>query len=294
MTSERFNRVLAVYQVLPGPEAHELCVYFGMLSRGRIGGVLAGLGFMLPGFALMFLISWLYVRFGLDRGGDTGSRVRRGAGRRRRADRPCGASHRKPCTAEPLALGCGRHRARGAIARRALPADPGRWWVDVPACATAPSGDRGCVCGHLRRCAPGLERSDRLLSSGALRRRDRCRESPPGAAQPHAALPVRPEGRLAHLRRRLHRDPVSAAGRGVPRRVDVKCAIPGWHRPFGPAARTADHLRDLRGVHRRRSSRRAAADGWGVPSGVRLYPGCARSARDDSCSIRGCGHSWMA
>src|SRR5215208_6528961 len=69
ITSERFNRVLAVYQVLPGPEAHELCVYFGLLSRGRVGGILAGLGFMLPGFILMFLLSWLYVRFGLKTSG---------------------------------------------------------------------------------------------------------------------------------------------------------------------------------------------------------------------------------
>jgi hypothetical protein len=65
VTPEQFNRVLAMYQVLPGPEAHELCVYFGMLSRGRIGGILAGLGFMLPSFILMFLLSWLYVRYGL-------------------------------------------------------------------------------------------------------------------------------------------------------------------------------------------------------------------------------------
>ncbi len=56
-----FKRLLAIYQVLPGPEAHELCVHFGMLSRGRIGGLLAGLGFMLPGFILMFLLSWLYL-----------------------------------------------------------------------------------------------------------------------------------------------------------------------------------------------------------------------------------------
>lgn len=62
---DKFNRVLAVYQVLPGPEAHELCVYFGTLARGRLGGVAAGLGFMLPGFVLMFLLSWLYVRHGL-------------------------------------------------------------------------------------------------------------------------------------------------------------------------------------------------------------------------------------
>jgi chromate transporter len=65
ISSAHFNRVLAVYQVLPGPEAHELCVYFGMRSRGRMGGVLAGLGFMLPGFLLMFALSWAYVRFGL-------------------------------------------------------------------------------------------------------------------------------------------------------------------------------------------------------------------------------------
>ena len=65
VTSEHFNRALAVYQVLPGPEAHELCVYFGMLARGRWGGVVAGLGFMLPGFLLMFALSWAYVRFGL-------------------------------------------------------------------------------------------------------------------------------------------------------------------------------------------------------------------------------------
>ncbi|MBJ7502064.1 MAG: chromate efflux transporter, partial [Sphingopyxis sp.] len=56
----RFNRLLAVLQVLPGPEAHELCVHLGMVARGRIGGLLAGLGFMLPGLALMLVAGWLY------------------------------------------------------------------------------------------------------------------------------------------------------------------------------------------------------------------------------------------
>ncbi|HCK66257.1 MAG TPA: chromate transporter [Anaerolineae bacterium] len=65
ITPERFNRVLAVYQALPGPEAHELCVYFGMIARGRIGAFLAGLGFMLPGFLLMFALSWFYVTYGI-------------------------------------------------------------------------------------------------------------------------------------------------------------------------------------------------------------------------------------
>jgi len=66
ISPERFNRVLAVYQVLPGPEATELCVYFGMQQRGRLGGLLAGLGFFLPGFLLMFALSWLYVNYGIN------------------------------------------------------------------------------------------------------------------------------------------------------------------------------------------------------------------------------------
>jgi chromate transporter len=69
VSNEHFNRVLALYQVLPGPEAHEMCVHFGMLSRGRWGGILAGLGFMLPGFLLMFALSWAYVRYGLKTDG---------------------------------------------------------------------------------------------------------------------------------------------------------------------------------------------------------------------------------
>lgn len=61
MSVDQFNRTLAVFQIIPGPEAHELCVHFGMLARGRFGGFLAGLGFMLPGFLLMLFFSWLYV-----------------------------------------------------------------------------------------------------------------------------------------------------------------------------------------------------------------------------------------
>lgn len=67
ISSARFNRLLAVMQVLPGPEAHELCVHLGMRARGRLGGVLAGLGFMLPGFILMMALSWLYFRIDFDR-----------------------------------------------------------------------------------------------------------------------------------------------------------------------------------------------------------------------------------
>jgi chromate transporter len=66
LSPERFNRLLAVYQVLPGPEAHELCVHLGMMKRGRLGGILAGLGFMLPGLLLILGLAWLYQRLDLD------------------------------------------------------------------------------------------------------------------------------------------------------------------------------------------------------------------------------------
>ena len=60
--SDRFNKLLAVMQVLPGPEAHELCVHLGIRAKGRLGGLLAGLGFMLPGLILMLALAWLYTR----------------------------------------------------------------------------------------------------------------------------------------------------------------------------------------------------------------------------------------
>ena len=62
----RFNRLLAVYQVLPGPEAHELCVHLGMMKGGRLGGALAGLAFMLPGLLLVLVLAWLYQQLDLQ------------------------------------------------------------------------------------------------------------------------------------------------------------------------------------------------------------------------------------
>jgi chromate transport protein ChrA len=64
ITMARFNRVFAVYQILPGPEAAELCMFFGCLSGGRWGGLAAGLGFAFPGFVLMLVASYVYVVVG--------------------------------------------------------------------------------------------------------------------------------------------------------------------------------------------------------------------------------------
>lgn len=60
--AQRFNRLLAVYQALPGPEALELCVHLGLIRAGRIGGLIAGLGFLMPGLALTLIVAALYAR----------------------------------------------------------------------------------------------------------------------------------------------------------------------------------------------------------------------------------------
>ena len=65
ISAARFQRVFAAYQVIPGPEATELACYFGVLAGGRLGGLAGGLGFILPGFALMLLFSWFYETYGI-------------------------------------------------------------------------------------------------------------------------------------------------------------------------------------------------------------------------------------
>jgi chromate transport protein ChrA len=66
ITLARFQRVFSVYQILPGPEAAELCMFFGCLSAGRLGGIVAGIAFMLPGFVLMLIASYVYSLAGLE------------------------------------------------------------------------------------------------------------------------------------------------------------------------------------------------------------------------------------
>ena len=108
VSEETFKKTLAVYQVLPGPEAHELCVYFGRIRGGKLGGFLAGLGFMLPGFVLMLGLSILYVE------ADLAGRPRRallrahGGGRRARRAGRSSASSGNFITDVPLARDRGR------------------------------------------------------------------------------------------------------------------------------------------------------------------------------------------
>jgi chromate transporter len=64
LTEDRFVKIMAFCHVLPGPEALQLAIYVGYLKRKFLGGILAGLTFIVPGAAVMVLLSWLYVKYG--------------------------------------------------------------------------------------------------------------------------------------------------------------------------------------------------------------------------------------
>src|ERR687884_926585 len=64
LSRDRFVRIMGFCHMLPGPEALQLAIYVGYLKRGVLGGVLAGLTFIVPGAGVMVLLSWLYVTYG--------------------------------------------------------------------------------------------------------------------------------------------------------------------------------------------------------------------------------------
>jgi len=64
LSKDRFVRIMGFCHMLPGPEALQLAIYVGYLKRRFLGGILAGLTFIIPGAAVMILLSWLYVKYG--------------------------------------------------------------------------------------------------------------------------------------------------------------------------------------------------------------------------------------
>jgi len=63
ISDERFLHALNYCMLLPGPEATQLAIYIGWLMHGTLGGVIAGVLFVLPGVIVIFTLSWLYVVF---------------------------------------------------------------------------------------------------------------------------------------------------------------------------------------------------------------------------------------
>ncbi|GLQ80129.1 chromate transporter [Mesorhizobium huakuii] len=61
---QRFLHALNYCMLLPGPEAQQLAIYIGWLLHRTIGGLVAGILFVLPGALVMLILSSLYVLYG--------------------------------------------------------------------------------------------------------------------------------------------------------------------------------------------------------------------------------------
>ena len=64
LNEKQYLGALSFCMLLPGPEAMQLATYVGWRLHGMIGGLLAGLCFVLPGAVIMFLLGLLYAYFG--------------------------------------------------------------------------------------------------------------------------------------------------------------------------------------------------------------------------------------
>lgn len=64
VTETRFLHALNFCMLLPGPEAMQLATYVGWLLHGTLGGLAAGLLFVLPGALIVLALGAAYALFG--------------------------------------------------------------------------------------------------------------------------------------------------------------------------------------------------------------------------------------
>ena len=64
ISDKRFLHALNYCMLLPGPEAQQLATYIGWLMHQNLGGVIAGVLFVLPSLLLLVLLSWIYMAWG--------------------------------------------------------------------------------------------------------------------------------------------------------------------------------------------------------------------------------------
>lgn len=64
LSEDTFLRALSLCMLLPGPEAMQLATYSGWRLRGTLGGLIAGLLFVLPGAFVILLLALVYAAYG--------------------------------------------------------------------------------------------------------------------------------------------------------------------------------------------------------------------------------------
>lgn len=64
ISERRFLHALNYTMVLPGPEAQQLATYMGWLMHGTLGGIMAGVLFVLPSLAILMALTFIYLAYG--------------------------------------------------------------------------------------------------------------------------------------------------------------------------------------------------------------------------------------
>ena len=64
ISEHRFLHALNYTMVLPGPEAQQLATYIGWLMHGTLGGITAGVLFVLPSLFILIVLTWVYLVYG--------------------------------------------------------------------------------------------------------------------------------------------------------------------------------------------------------------------------------------
>lgn len=61
---DQYRRALTLCTLLPGPEAQQLATYLGWVLHGSLGGLCAGLLFIIPSIFILLFFALLFVHFG--------------------------------------------------------------------------------------------------------------------------------------------------------------------------------------------------------------------------------------
>ncbi|MBK8001328.1 MAG: chromate efflux transporter [Verrucomicrobia bacterium] len=64
ISEARFLHALNFCMLLPGPEATQLATYIGWLLHRTLGGIVAGVLFILPSALILWALSWIYISYG--------------------------------------------------------------------------------------------------------------------------------------------------------------------------------------------------------------------------------------
>ena len=64
ISEHRFLHALNYTMMLPGPEAQQLATYIGWLMHGTLGGIMAGVLFVLPSLAILIALTFVYLAYG--------------------------------------------------------------------------------------------------------------------------------------------------------------------------------------------------------------------------------------